>query len=81
MSRLFLFSGILALIAMPQSVRSAEARHPNVLWICGDDHAPYVMGAYGNRQVPTPNLDRLAAEGMRFDAAFTATAMCAPTRQ
>lgn len=53
---------------------------PNVLWICGDDHAAYVYGAYGNRQVRTPNLDRLAAMGMRFDRAYCNSPVCTASR-
>lgn len=64
-----------------QSARGAESRHPNVLWICGDDHAPHVMGAYGNRQVRTPNLDKLAAQGMRFDRAYCNSPVCTASRQ
>jgi arylsulfatase A-like enzyme len=56
-------------------------RRPNVLWICADDHAPYVCGAYGNKTVRTPNLDRLAAEGMRFDRAYCNSPVCTASRQ
>lgn len=60
---------------------SADAPRPlNVLWICADDHAAYVIGAYGNHQVHTPNLDRLAAGGMRFDRAFCSSPVCTAAR-
>jgi arylsulfatase A-like enzyme len=59
----------------------AEPRRPNVLWICADDHAPYVCGAYGNKIVRTPNLDRLAAEGVRFDRAYCNSPVCTASRQ
>src|SRR5262249_54446379 len=61
--------------------RSDEPRRPNVLWIVADDHAPYVCGAYGNTKVRTPNIDRLAAEGMRFDRAFCNSPVCTASRQ
>ncbi len=54
---------------------------PNVLWICADDLAPYACGAYGNTKVKTPNLDRLAAEGMRFDRAYCNSPVCTASRQ
>ncbi|MDA2938025.1 sulfatase [Acidobacteria bacterium AH-259-A15] len=54
---------------------------PNILLFLADDMAWHDCGAYGNKQVRTPHIDRLATEGMIFDRAFTATAMCAPTRQ
>lgn len=57
------------------------AERPNVLIICADDHAPYVCGAYGNQQVHTPNIDRLAAEGMRFDRAYCNSPVCTASRQ
>jgi uncharacterized sulfatase len=79
--------GILALAglvpgrAAAATVETPSTRHPNIVLLLADDQTWSDSGAYGNRRVPTPNLDRLAAAGMRFDAAFTATAMCAPTRQ
>jgi len=57
----------------------ALARGPNVLLICVDDLKP-VLGCYGDPLAKTPNLDRLAARGMRFDAAYCNQAVCAPSR-
>ncbi len=59
---------------------SADQR-PNVLWICADDHAAYVTGCYGNTIVRTPNIDRLAAEGVRFARAFCNAPICTASRQ
>jgi choline-sulfatase len=71
-----------ALVAMTASFASAETpRRPNVLWICADDHAPYVCGAYGNKIVRTPNLDHLASEGVRFDRAYCNSPVCTASRQ
>jgi len=56
-----------------------SARQPNVLLIYTDDHAQWAVGAYGNKVVHTPNIDRLAAEGMRFRQAFTKP-VCSPSR-
>src|SRR5579862_4498609 len=53
----------------------------NVLWIVGDDHAAHAVGCYGNKHVRTPNLDRLAAGGMRFDRAFCNSPVCTASRQ
>ncbi len=58
----------------------ATPRKTNVLIFLADDHSTFDTGCYGNKVVKTPNIDRLASEGMRFDRAFTATAMCAPAR-
>src|ERR1051325_3699958 len=59
---------------------SAAASRPNVLFIISDQfhHASY--GAAGNPVVKTPNLDRLAHEGVRFEHAVCATPFCSPTR-
>ena len=54
---------------------------PNVVIIIADDQTWSDAGCYGSEIVKTPNIDRLASAGLRFDRAFTATAMCAPTRQ
>src|SRR5436309_10422553 len=73
-------SVLYALIFAAPAVADAP-RKLNVLWIVADDHAAYVCGAYGNKQVRTPNLDKLAAQGMRFDRAYCQCPMCTPSRQ
>jgi choline-sulfatase len=60
--------------------RPAAARL-NVVLLVGDDHACYVTGCYGNKLARTPNMDRLAAVGMRFDRAYCNSPMCTPSRQ
>jgi choline-sulfatase len=54
--------------------------HPNILLIMADQLVPFLTGAYGHPVVQTPHLDRLAAEGIRFDAAYTPYPLCAPAR-
>lgn len=56
-------------------------KQPNILLIVGDDLSYNFIGPYGDKQVKTPQLDKLAGEGVCFDNMFTSTAMCAPTRQ
>jgi len=53
---------------------------PNILVIMSDQHSPHLLGCYGNEVVRTPNLDRLAAEGMRFSDAYCAAPLCVPSR-
>ena len=56
---------------------------PNIIWLFSDDHAYQALGAYADRfqQLnPTPNLDRLAKEGMLFEKAYVANSICAPSR-
>lgn len=55
------------------------ADRPNILFVLMDDLGYPTLGCYGNKLVPTPNLDRLASEGVRFTQAY-ATPQCTPTR-
>ncbi len=55
-------------------------RRCNVIFILSDDQGPWAAGCYGNPEIRTPNLDRLAATGMRFDRFFVATPVCSPSR-
>src|SRR5688500_11659771 len=56
------------------------APKPNIIFILADDAGLGQFGCYGGRLIPTPNIDRLAAEGMRFTRAYSGSAVCAPTR-
>lgn len=58
----------------------ASGKQPNILFIFSDDHAYQAISAYGSNRNQTPNLDRLANEGMRFDRAFVTNSICAPSR-
>lgn len=57
-----------------------SAGRPNIVFIMSDDHAAHAIGAYGSRINATPQIDRLAAGGMRLDNAFCTNAICAPSR-
>ena len=56
------------------------AERPNIIFILTDDQGPWAAGCYGNRELRTPNIDRLAATGMRFDNFFCASPVCSPSR-
>ncbi|MGJ5813506.1 sulfatase family protein [Paludibaculum fermentans] len=62
-------------------IRGQSTTRPNLLFLMADDHAAYVMGCDGNRQALTPNLDELAAEGVRFAAHHCNSPVCTPSRQ
>ncbi|MDZ7725199.1 MAG: sulfatase [candidate division KSB1 bacterium] len=59
--------------------RAAAEKKWNILWISCEDIGPRI-GSYGDNVADTPNLDALAAEGMRFDHVFTTSPVCAPVR-
>jgi choline-sulfatase len=53
---------------------------PNIVFLYTDDQAQWAVGAYGNREIKTPNLDSLARRGAIFRNAFTVTPVCSPSR-
>lgn len=70
-----------SLAALPFAPRLiAQQRPPNVVFIMTDDQQRNAMSAYGNAILKTPNMDRIAAGGMRFDQMFVTCSLCAPSR-
>jgi arylsulfatase A-like enzyme len=59
---------------------SASERRANVVLIMTDNHGAWTLGCYGNPDIKTPHIDRLAKEGVRFTEAFSSNAVCSPTR-
>ena len=81
-SKVHTLSTVAVAIFLAASLGQAEAvKQPNILIVIADDLNKDSVGIYGNKDVKTPNIDRLASQGMRFNLAYTSTAMCAPTRQ
>lgn len=75
--RYLLFLGLYA----GSIVRHACANErPNILWVTIEDTSPYFVGCYGNEVVSTPNIDRLAGEGVRFSNAFSTNTVSSPSR-
>ena len=65
------------------SGKGPKERRPNILFIMSDDHTTQSIGAYGGRLAglnPTPNIDALARNGMRFDRAYSTNSICTPSR-
>jgi uncharacterized sulfatase len=60
--------------------RSVVAPRPNIVLILADDLGYGELGSFGQREIRTPNLDRLAAEGMRFTRFYAGSPVCAPSR-
>jgi arylsulfatase A-like enzyme len=77
---LFVFA--FCLFPTPRDTNAAEKR-PNIVWIFTDDHTCQAIGAYGgplSTLNPTPNIDRIAKDGMRFDRCYVGNSICAPSR-
>jgi arylsulfatase A-like enzyme len=70
------------LAAAPAALRaqSQTRRPPNILFILADDLGYGDLGCYGQKEIQTPHLDRLAAEGIRFTQAYAGATVCAPSR-
>jgi N-sulfoglucosamine sulfohydrolase len=70
---------LLMLLALPVMPYAQTAR-PNVLLVLSDDHSAAHVGAYGNPDIKTPNLDAFAKEGLRFERMYVAAPQCVPSR-
>jgi len=62
------------------SSKTQSTTRPNIIFIMTDDHASHAISCYGSVINQTPNIDRLANEGMRFNNCFCTNAICAPSR-
>ena len=74
-------AGVLSMAA-PLPVKASEStkKQPNIIFIFTDDHASHAISAYGSKVNQTPNIDRLAQEGMIFNNCFCTNSICAPSR-
>ncbi len=73
-------TGLLLLLALTGPTLQAEDLRPNFIVFIADDMAWDDCGAYGHPHIQTPHLDRLAAQGMRFDNAYLTCSSCSPSR-
>ena len=78
MNRLLLLH--LVVLTLWVNAASAGERPPNILFILTDNQAASLLGAYGNPDIRTPHIDRLAAAGIKFTRAYAVNGMCSPTR-
>src|SRR6187455_3259975 len=62
------------------SARADEPRKPNIVFILADDLGYTDVACYGSKYYETPNIDRLASQGVRFTSGYTGSPNCAPTR-
>jgi arylsulfatase A-like enzyme len=76
-----LFQAVATILALTAAAPAAEpARKPNIIFVLADDLGYGDLGCYGQKQIQTPHLDRMAAEGMRFTQAYAGSTVCAPSR-
>ncbi|MGC3971290.1 MAG: sulfatase-like hydrolase/transferase [Pirellulales bacterium] len=68
------------IVAAEQPSTASSAPKTNLVFIMTDNHGPWTLGCYGNRDVRTPHIDRLASEGTLFTHAYSSNAVCSPTR-
>jgi len=60
--------------------KKGETQRPNIVYIMTDDHTAQVMSCYDRRYMETPNLDRIAADGVKFTNSFVANSLSGPSR-
>ena len=76
-------TGLCGLTLLGAGAIEAATKRPNIVFVFSDDHATQAIGTYGfpiAKLAPTPNLDRLADEGIRFDRALVCNSICGPSR-
>lgn len=76
--RIYITGIVLGSLLIISAIKATET--PNVVLIIGDDISWNDLGCYGHPNVRTPNIDRLAKRGLRFDSAFLTTSSCSPSR-
>lgn len=84
--RLFRIFGICAAVLGISGIRAfaageaVEGSRPNILWVTSEDNSYHWIGCYGNKDAETPNIDQLAADGIRYRYAYSNAAVCAVAR-
>jgi arylsulfatase A-like enzyme len=71
---------LLSTLSLLVSAEVRGAERPNLIWIMADDLGYGELGSYGQKVIQTPNLDRMAREGMRFTQFYAGATVCAPSR-
>ena len=72
--------GLAFITLIAHVARADKDQRPNILFIFADDHGYQALSCYGSKVNKTPNLDRIAKEGMRFDRCFVTNSICGPSR-
>ena len=80
MSKLLLILLIISCDESTKERKTKKSKTPNIIFIMTDDHAYQAISAYGSKLMQTPNIDRLANEGMLFENAYVTNSICSPSR-
>src|SRR3954454_1520949 len=75
-----ILASLVAVTAVVLTTAAATDSRPNIIFIMSDDHAAHAISAYGSRVNQTPNIDRLAREGMLMRNVFVTNSICTPSR-
>ena len=75
-----IYGGILAISALTGCTEPVTEKPLNIVYIMTDDHTPQMMSCYDKRYMDTPNLDRIANDGVRFTNSFVANSLSGPSR-
>ena len=72
----------LILLLVPGAMMAADTKRPNIVFVLSDDHAYQAISAYGDARklIETPNIDRIAKEGVRFNRCLVPNSLCGPSR-
>lgn len=76
---ILLLAGLECATSLQMATGAEPELRPNILWITSEDHGPH-LGSYGDGYATTPNIDRLAAKGLRYRHAWSCAPVCAPAR-
>ncbi|WP_405413178.1 sulfatase [Maribacter sp. Asnod1-A12] len=77
---ILVIAGVLFLLPTKSEAQKSKNKKPNIIFIMSDDHAYQAISAYDDKLLDTPNIDRLAKEGMLFTNASVTNSICAPSR-
>jgi arylsulfatase A-like enzyme len=80
MRTIFAFLAVLVVAFGSHAAGPPRVGQPNIIFILADDLGYGDLGCYGQKKIKTPNIDRLAAEGIRFTQCYAGTTVCAPSR-
>ena len=78
--KLVFFAALFVMLPVWSPAAGESAAKPNIIFILSDDLAQGDLGCYGQKLIKTPRLDRMAAEGVRYNQAYSGTSVCAPSR-